>query len=130
MSKTIEKSGRLSKEEAQYLSERGMLSAQEEAKYGIKSNPLGGTPPEATEFVGDVGSLDSSAPQGPTGAPDPKEVAAAASSGATNTYEEMSGKDLLAEVKSRNSTREGDDKIKPESRSKEDLIAALEADDQ
>lgn len=44
--------------------------------------------------------------------------------------EEWPYNDLLAEVSERNGEREDDDKIRPASRSREDVIAALRADDE
>lgn len=45
-------------------------------------------------------------------------------------YSDWEYNDLRHEVSSRNEDREEDDKIVPDSQSKEDLVAALEADDE
>lgn len=50
--------------------------------------------------------------------------------GLPDDYSEWEYADLQKEVSRRNSDREEDEKIEPESRKGEDLIAALEADDE
>jgi hypothetical protein len=79
VSKVVDKSKKLSAEDAKYLSDRGQLSAEEQAEYGIVPNPLGGTPPgEPPANTGDVGSSDDNALVGPATAPSPEAVAEAA----------------------------------------------------
>jgi hypothetical protein len=87
VSRIVDKSKPLSQEDAQYLSDRGELSEAEQAKYGIKPNPLGGTPSSEAVNTGDVGSSDGNTLVGPSTAPSPEEVAAAAAKAASEAAE-------------------------------------------
>lgn len=72
MSREIDRKN-MSKEDARYLSDRGLLSAEEEEKYGIKVVPNGGTAPDLAdvENTGDVGTASADPIVGGTGLPNP-----------------------------------------------------------
>lgn len=72
MSKVIDREN-MSAEDAKYLSDRGLLSAAEEEKYGIKPVPNGGTAPDLSdvENTGDAGTGDGAPLVGGVGLPNP-----------------------------------------------------------
>lgn len=51
----------LSKEDALYLSQRGLLSAEEEKKFGIKPVANGGPEPGLGDNSGDIGTVEDAA---------------------------------------------------------------------
>lgn len=92
MSKTVEKTSSLSYEDAKYLADRGRLTAEEQEKYGITSNPLGGSPADAGANTGDVGGSSEAEVAPGSGAPSPDEVAKAAAEASAQEPEKAPAK--------------------------------------
>lgn len=100
----IDRTKALSKEDAQYLSDRGLLSAEEEAEHGIKPIPNGGAnvPLDEVENTGDVNTSDGAPLVGGSPAPE----ASASTDGDDLTAE--SSKDLLqSEAEARGLSKSG-----------------------
>lgn len=120
----------LGKKDLEYLRDRGRLSPEEEVRYlgGSKASAPQAPPIDEVPNTGDVGA---NPPDGgkaaPTGAEagDGEEVEPI-----TENYDDYKVDELIGEVKRRNADREDDEKVRPESTKKQDIIDALEEDDE
>ena len=97
----IDRSKPLSYEDARYLSDRGLLSAEEEAAAGVKPVPNGGTniPLDEVENTGDVNTTDGVPIVG--GSPAPEAPAS------TDLTAESPKEELQAEAEARGLSKSG-----------------------
>lgn len=126
MSRQIDTSdlSKLSEEELLYLADRGRLTAEQEAEYGIKPSRRGGRQEDAPTLgdnTGDVGTADGAPIVGGS-------VPNDGSDEPVPPYEEWSKKDLQAEIDRRNEDREEENKI-PRSGTIAELADRLTEDD-
>ena len=133
MSRDIDTSdlSKLSKEDLVYLRDRGRLTPEQERELlgGINPEPPQGRSIADTPNTGDV-DVNNTNPDKRQGKPDSENTQVGASGEELpDSYEDWKVAQLEAEIDARNSEREDDDKISPASGRKDDLIAALAADD-
>lgn len=122
--------GSLSREDLEYLRDHGKLTPEQEKQYLGKIEVNAPTAPALDEQpnTGDVGA---NPPDG--GSPTP--AAGSTDNGGSSDnegkpYSEWLKADLEDEITKRNSEREEDDQIVPDGDLKQDLIDALELDDE
>lgn len=104
----------LSKEDLLYLQERGQLTAEQEAKYGLDKSTATSTPTGFTEpDIGDVGTVGDEYIVGGSPPPEP--------SAEGKPYEDWSKAELAEEAENRGLAKSG---------TKEELVARLQEDDE